>query len=109
MINGGSPAMTSMPRLTKAICGVLSLVVASASSAADSKNAQRLVGTWLVEPLYFDVMADTGVVLPEFPVLVMRPDGQFKLFRIIYGCRLHDAQGRDVYWDDDPKRAKPSG
>ena len=87
-----------------AVAAALALGLATALLAADVKDAQKLPGTWLVEPLYFDLLVDQGVVVPEFPVLAIKPDGRFLLFRIFYACQPHDANGRELLRAENPAR-----
>jgi len=76
-------------------------LAATSLYAEESVSAQRLVGTWLVEPLYFDLLVDQGLVVPHFPVLAIRPDGRFKLFRVYARCEPYDSNGREIDPADD--------
>src|SRR5262245_21739064 len=87
-----------------AVAAALAVGLAPAALAADAKDAQRLPGTWLVEPLYFDLLVDQGVVVPEFPVLSIKTDGRFLLFRVFYACQPLDANGRELMRAENPAR-----
>ena len=84
------------------IATTLGYGVPTASYAQERTEIQGLVGTWLVEPLYYDLLVDAGLVLPGFPVLVIKPSGQFRLLRTSSFCLPYDADGEAMYPDENP-------
>ena len=81
----------------KRLAGCLAAAVLVLAPAGASADAKALAGVWLVEPLYFDVMTDAGLVTPEFPVLVVAADGRFALYRVAVHCdALVDYERLDV-------------
>jgi hypothetical protein len=78
----------------KALIRLLSLALLFLSPPAICADAKALPGVWLIEPLYFDVLVEQGLVTPEFPVLVIRPDGAFRLYRVGVFCEVLDQYER---------------
>jgi hypothetical protein len=66
----------------------LALVVAvnGSAPAAAQGDAKGPVGTWLIEPASFDAWVETGFDVPWYPLLVVRADGSYTLYRIAPGC-----------------------
>lgn len=64
----------------------LAFAVAGAAPAAAQGDAKDPVGTWLIEPASFDAWVETGFDVPWYPLLAVRADGSFTLYRLAPGC-----------------------
>ena len=62
-----------------------------AAQTADKPDPH--VGTWLIEPASFDAWVEAGYDVPWFPLLVVRADGSFTLYRLAPGCEPVLADG----------------
>jgi len=98
-----------MRAISRLICAVL--VVVGAAISVSPVTAQdiraRLPGLWLIEAPYYDWLVDTGFDVPAFPVLAIRADGSFHLFRLRPICEPGDGVDRAADYADNPlKRAE---
>lgn len=75
-------------RHVRSMALVLLLAAAGALpvAAQTTERPAPLVGTWLIEPASFDAWVETGFDVPWFPLLVVRADGSFTLYRLAPGC-----------------------
>lgn len=75
-------------RLRRALAAFAASCVFAAGSACAQTGTPggALVGTWLIEPAHFDPWVESGIDVPWFPLLVVRADGSFTLFRIAPFC-----------------------
>lgn len=71
-------------RLAVIAFAALALVVPPVLAQSDGRSGP--VGTWLIEPVLFDAWIDSGIDVPWYPLLVVRADGAFTLFRIAPSC-----------------------
>jgi hypothetical protein len=62
------------------------LAAVARPSLAQSDGRAGPVGTWLIEPGSFDAWVETGNDVPWYPLLVVRADGTFTLYRVAPGC-----------------------
>ena len=98
-----------MRAISRLICAVL--VVLGAAMTVSPVTAQdiraRLPGLWLIEAPYYDPFVDMGLDIPAFPVLAIRADGTFNLFRLRPICEPVDVIDRATDYADNPlKRAE---
>src|SRR5882762_5132672 len=61
-----------------------------------------LAGLWLIEPDSFDAMVDNGLDLPSYPLLVIRDDHVFRLYRVYPRCAPLDAGGEEIRQAGEP-------
>jgi len=75
-------------RLRRALAAFAASCVFAAGPAFAQTGTPNgaLVGTWLIEPEHFDPWVESGIDVPWFPLLVIRADGDFTLFRIAPYC-----------------------
>jgi hypothetical protein len=75
-------------------------------AAQTAERPDPLVGSWLIEPPHYDAWVETGFDVPWYPLLVLRKDGTFSLFRLAPHCQPFEADGRAVdSGADTPYRA----
>jgi hypothetical protein len=65
---------------------VCAMGAAAPALAQDAARQDPLVGTWLVEPEAYDAWVDAGYDVPWYPLLAIRADGSFTLFRLAPSC-----------------------
>lgn len=96
-----------MSRLPRLIIAVLTLFGASVSPGTAQELRARLPGLWLIEAPHYDAFVDSGFDVPAFPVLAIRADGTFNLFRLRPLCEAVDGGERPIEYLDNPvKRAE---
>ena len=91
-------------RRSAALAFVLLTGTLCATSRAQT-SGEQLAGLWLIEAPYFDPFVENGMDLPTFPVLSIKGDGSFRLFRIRPSCEPIDETGRDIFFTEQPARA----
>ena len=71
------------------VSGACALGIVVAPAAAQTADKTRaLVGTWLIEPAYYDPWVEDGVDVPWYPLVVLRA----KRFGAYLGCPERDQQ-----------------
>lgn len=96
-----------MSALSRLISALLILLGATASHGEAQDLRARLVGLWLIEAPHYDAFVDTGFDVPAFPVLAIRTDGTFNLFRLRPICEPVDGGEKPQEYLDHPiKRAE---
>ena len=88
------------------LLAALALLAAGSAPAAAQGEAKGPIGTWLIEPASFDAWVETGFDVPWYPLLVVRADGSFTLYRLAPGCEpvLHDGGELDRMRPEDRQK-----
>lgn len=87
-----------------ALALLLSAAGASPVAAQTAERPDRLAGSWLIEPPHYDAWVETGFDVPWYPLLVLRKNGTFALFRLAPHCQPLGDDGAEVDFSENTLR-----
>lgn len=93
-------------RSVKALLATLAACAAlSATGLPAAAQTAPLVGAWLAEPDSYDAWVEAGIDVPWYPLLVVRADGTYTLYRMAPVCQPVAGDGKPVDTLEDGVRA----
>lgn len=93
-------------RLLNAMLATLAACAAFlATGLPAAAQTAPLVGAWLAEPDSYDAWVESGIDVPWYPLLVVRADGTYTLYRLVPGCQPLADDGKLIDILDDGVRA----
>lgn len=91
-------------RIRRALLAAVLAVAFGPPGHAQDDPKSALIGSWLVEPPHYDAWVETGFDVPWYPLLVLRKDGTFALFRLAPHCQPLGDDGAEVDFSEDTLR-----